>query len=143
MNLIRFKHNPGSLLAELMEDFDKNIFSRGSEADSMVPAVNIRENEDAFILDLAAPGMKKEDFKINLDNNVLSISSEKKHESNESNEKWTRREFAYSSFCRTFTLPKSIDLEKIKADYKDGILALQLPKREEAKVAVNREIKIS
>jgi HSP20 family protein len=145
MNLIRFKHHPASLLSELMEDFDKNIFSRGSEADSMIPAVNIRENEEAFMLDLAAPGMKKADFKINLDNNVLSISSEKKqeHEEENSNEKWTRREFAYSSFCRTFTLPKSVDLDKIKADYKEGILAVSLPKREEAKVAVNREIAVS
>ncbi len=143
MNLIRFKHQPSSLLAELMEDFDKNIFSRGSEAEKMVPAVNIRESEDAFILDLAAPGMSKKDFKINLDNNVLSISSEQKQEDDQTNERWTRREFAYSSFCRTFTLPKSVDLEKIKADYKDGILTVKLPKREEARVAINREIAIS
>lgn len=143
MNLIRFKHQPSSLLAELMEDFDKNIFSRGSEAEKMVPAVNIRESEDAFILDLAAPGMSKKDFKINLDNNVLSISSEQKLEDDQTNERWTRREFAYSSFCRTFTLPKSVDLEKIKADYKDGILTVKLPKREEARVAINREIAIS
>lgn len=143
MNLIRFKHNPSSLLSELMEDFDKSIFSRGSEADQMIPAVNIRENEDAFMLDMAAPGMKKEDFKINLDNNVLSISSEQQQQHEEEKEKWTRREFAYSSFCRSFTLPKSIDMDKIKADYKNGILSVKLPKREEAKVALNREIAVS
>jgi HSP20 family protein len=143
MNLIRFKQHPSSLLAELMEDFDRNIFSRGGEADSMIPAVNIRESEDAFILDLAAPGKKKEDFKINLDNNVLSISAEQKQQDEETNERWTRREFAYSSFTRSFTLPKSVDLDKIKADYKDGILAVSLPKREDAKVAINREIAVS
>lgn len=143
MNLIRFNQHPVSLLSELMEDFDKNFFSRNNESRGMVPSVNIRENEENFMLDLAAPGLKKEDFKINLDNNVLTISSEMKEENEEKNEKFTRREFYFNSFSRSFTLPKTIDLDKIKADYKDGILSIALPKREEAKVAINREIAIS
>ncbi len=112
MNLIRFKHHPASLLSELMEDFDKNIFSRGSEADSMIPAVNIRENEEAFMLDLAAPGMKKEDFKINLDNNVLSISSEKKHEEENSNEKWTRRSLLTARSAAPLLCPRALTWTK-------------------------------
>ncbi len=143
MNLIRFNPHPVSLLSELMEDFDKNFFMRNAEPQGMVPSVNIRESEEGFMLDLAAPGLKKEDFKVNLDNNVLTISSEQKNENEEKSEKYTRKEFFYSSFSRSFTLPKTIDLDKIKADYNNGILSLSLPKREDAKVAVNREIAIA
>jgi HSP20 family protein len=143
MNLIRFNQHPVSLLSELMEDFDRNFFARSPETRGMVPAVNIREGEDNFVLDVAAPGMKKEDFKINLDNNVLTISSEQKNENEEKNEKYTRKEFFYNAFSRSFTLPKTIDLDKIRADYKDGVLSVSLPKREDAKVAVNREIAIA
>lgn len=143
MNLIRFNQHPVSLLSELLEDFDMNFFTRNPETRGMVPAVNIRESEDNFVLDVAAPGMKKEDFKINLDNNVLTISSEQKNENEEKNEKYTRKEFFYNAFSRSFTLPKTIDLDKIRADYKDGVLSVSLPKREDAKVAVNREIAIA
>jgi HSP20 family protein len=143
MNLIKFNQHPVSLLSELMEDFDRNFFARSPETRGMVPAVNIRESEDNFVLDVAAPGLKKEDFKINLDNNVLTISSEQKNESEEKNEKYTRKEFFFNAFSRSFTLPKTIDLDKIRADYKDGVLSISLPKREDAKVAVNREIAIA
>ncbi|MDY0076235.1 MAG: Hsp20/alpha crystallin family protein [Bacteroidales bacterium] len=142
MNLIRFNQHPVSMLSELMEDFDRN-WLRSSETRPMMPAVNISENEDGFVLDLAAPGMQKSDFKINLDNNVLSISSEKQDENEEKSEKYSRREFCYSSFSRSFTLPKSINYDKIKADYKDGVLKVNLPKREDAKVALNRQIEIA
>ncbi|MBU1368164.1 MAG: Hsp20/alpha crystallin family protein [Bacteroidetes bacterium] len=108
-----------------------------------MPAVNISENEDSFMLEMAAPGMQKSDFKINLDNNVLTLSSEKQDEKEENNENFSRKEFNYSSFSRSFTLPKSIDFDKIKADYKDGILKVSLPKREDAKVALNRQIEIA
>lgn len=142
MNLIRFNQHPVSMLSELLEDFDRNFYN-STERSGMVPAVNIREREDHFLLELAAPGMKKDDFKIKLDNNVLTISSEQKEESEETKEKFTRKEFFYQSFSRSFTLPKSVDLDKIKADYNNGVLSLNMPKREEAKVAINREIAIS
>ncbi len=144
MSLIRFNQHPVSLLSELMEDFDKNIFYRNKGASKgMVPSANIRETENSFVLDLAVPGLSKEDFKINLDSNVLTVSSDVSEENEEANEMYTRREFYYNSFCRSFTLPKTIDLDNIKADYKEGILSVNLPKREEAKVAINREIAIS
>jgi len=130
------------MLSELMEDFDRN-WLRSSETRPMIPAVNISEKEDDFMLELAAPGMQKSDFKINLDNNVLTISSEKEDESEEKSEKYSRKEFCYSSFSRSFTLPKSINFDKIKADYKDGVLKVNLPKREDAKVALNRQIEIA
>jgi len=142
MNLIRFNQHPVSMLSELMEDFDRN-WLRSSETRPMIPAVNISEKEDDFMLELAAPGMQKSDFKINLDNNVLTISSEKEGESEEKSEKYSRKEFCYSSFSRSFTLPKSINFDKIKADYKDGVLKVNLPKREDAKVALNRQIEIA
>ncbi len=145
MNLIRFNQNPvfNGVLSELFEDFDRNFFFRNNEFKGLVPAVNIRENEEGFNLELAAPGMKKEDFKIRLNNNVLTISSETKVEKEEKDDKITRREFAYGSFSRSFTLPKSIDIDKIKADYQHGILNLMMPKREDAKMLIDREIAIA
>lgn len=143
MNLIRFNQHPVNILSELMEDLDRNFNARFGDSRVTIPAVNIVESEDAFVLDLASPGMKKDDFRIKLDNNVLTISSEKREENEEKTEKYSRKEFNYCSFSRSFTLPKSIDLDKIKADYKDGILQVSLPKREDAKVALNREITIS
>jgi len=131
------------MLSELMEDLDRNFMWRSAETRPMMPAVNISENEDSFMLEMAAPGMQKSDFKINLDNNVLTLSSEKQDEKEENNENFSRKEFNYSSFSRSFTLPKSIDFDKIKADYKDGILKVSLPKREDAKVALNRQIEIA
>lgn len=142
MNLIRFNQHPVNVLSEMMEDFDRN-WLRSSETRPMMPAVNISENEDGFTLDLAAPGMQKSDFKINLDNNLLTISSEKQDENEEKSEKYSRKEFHYSSFSRSFTLPKSIDFDKIKADYNEGILKISLPKREDSKVALNRQIEIA
>jgi HSP20 family protein len=92
---------------------------------------------------MAAPGLTKEDFKINVENDVLTVSNEKKTETSEKNEKYTRKEFSYSSFLRSFTLPEIVDMEKINAGYENGILTLTLPKKEEAKPKSPREIKIS
>ncbi len=142
MNIIRWNHKPtvaNPLEKFFNEDFD-NFFARPNRN---LPATNIQETDNEFVLDIAAPGMDKKDFKVNLDENVLSISTEKKDEKKEENDNYTRREFAYDSFCRSFTLPDTVDIDKIKADYKDGILRINLPKREEAKVTKNREIKIS
>lgn len=109
------------------------------------PAVNVKETQDGFSLEVAVPGMKKEDFKLELEENVLSISSEKQEETETENqeEKFTLREFSYSSFKRSFTLPESIDNTKISADYTDGVLKIELPKREEAKVEPKRLIEIA
>lgn len=105
------------------------------------PAVNIAETENEFEIELAVPGLKKEDFKINLEKNVLSVSAEKKAEDVNENKKFSKREYSYSSFTRSFTLPQSADQNKIEADYTDGILKLTIAKKEEAKI-VTREITI-
>jgi len=107
------------------------------------PAANIIENNDSFQLEIAAPGLVKNDFKINLENNILTISVEIEDEKREEGKNYSRKEFYYGSFSRSFTLPKTIDLEKIKADYDNGILKIALPKKEEAKVELKKEIKIS
>ncbi len=108
-----------------------------------LPKVNVRETADAYFVDMVVPGMKKSDFTLDLDNQVLSISSENNEESLSSQENYTRREFGYASFKRTFTLPDSIEESNIKASYKDGILSVHLPKKEEAKQKPPRSISIS
>ena len=107
-----------------------------------VPAVNISENDDAFVLEVAAPGMKRENFSLNVEENRLIIEGrvEEEKETNEKN--YNRREFNFSSFQRTFTLPKSVDQENIKASYNDGILHIELPKKEEAKPKAPKKIDI-
>ncbi|HTI92392.1 MAG TPA: Hsp20/alpha crystallin family protein [Puia sp.] len=107
-----------------------------------VPAANISENKDSFEISLAAPGMKKGDFNIDVDGNVLSISAEQKEEKEEKDEKYTRKEFSYSSFVRSFTLPEGINREKIDASYDNGLLKLVLPKTEEAKKMAPKHISV-
>ncbi|TXE09752.1 Hsp20/alpha crystallin family protein [Seonamhaeicola algicola] len=106
-----------------------------------LPKVNIKETADAFYVDMAVPGMKKEDFSIDLDNQVLSIASETNKA--EVEESYIRQEFGYASFKRTFSLPEYIEESKIKATYNDGILSVHLPKKEEAKQKPPRTITIS
>ncbi|MGN6181779.1 MAG: Hsp20/alpha crystallin family protein [Mucilaginibacter sp.] len=113
----------------------------GGKQLSQVPAVNIAETENQFEIELAVPGLKKEDFKINLEKNVLSVSAEKKAENIEEGKKYSKREYNYTSFTRSFTLPESVDYSKIDAEYVDGILKLNVAKREEAKIQT-REIAV-
>ena len=114
------------------KDFNE-LFAPANLTHYGVPAVNIVEGESGFRLEVAAPGLKKEDFKINLENNVLSISAQKEQKNEETTEKYTRKEFSFNSFRRSFTLPNTIDGEKIAATYTDGVLNVELPKKEEAK----------
>ena len=125
---------------ELM-DWD---YSNFSTTNTSMPAVNVRETSEDFIIEMAAPGMKKGDFKISLLNNTLTISSEKKKEKEENSGKYTRKEFSYQSFQRSFSVPgNTVNAEKIEAKYDEGILNIILPKREEVKPQPVREIKIS
>lgn len=125
---------------ELM-DWD---YSNFSSTNTSLPAVNVKETDDNFIIEVAAPGMTKKDFKIEFHNNVLSISSERKNAKDKSTENYTRKEFSYQSFQRSFTVPENkIMGDKIEAKYNEGILNVILPKREEVKPQPMREIKIS
>ena len=98
-----------------------------------VPAVNISEQDNQYMVTLAAPGMKKDDFKIELDGNMLTISSRKEDSTEEENKKFTRKEYNYSSFSRCFSLPEEIKQENIEAKYEDGVLKITLPRKEAAK----------
>jgi HSP20 family protein len=115
-----------------------------SETNTTIPAVNVKEDNDKFQIEVAAPGMKKEDFKLKIENNVLTICSELKEEKEEKKENYSRREFSYQSFQRSFNLPQGhVQIENIAAKYNDGILTVELPKREEVKPQPPKEISIS
>lgn len=120
-----------------------SVFTSNFNNGFTLPKVNIKETADDFIVEMAVPGLKKSDFNIDIDNQVLSISTETTEENEQQEENYTRREFGYSSFKRTFTLPESVDDEKINATYNEGILNIRLPKKEEAKQKPARSIKIS
>jgi HSP20 family protein len=141
MSLIRFKN---SALPSLVENFfnrEANEFFEPFGGASL-PSVNILEKEEGFEIELAAPGLKKEQFQIQLNQNILSISFQKEEEHQEQKGRYTRREFRTNSFKRSFTLPQTIDAGQISATYVDGILHLHLPKKEEAKVKTERLIEI-
>ena len=110
---------------------------------SSMPAVNIREDDKNYILDLAVPGIDKKDLKIDMNEDVLTISSEAKNESEESNDGYKRKEFSYTAFCRSFYIPENVNKEKIEANYKDGVLTISLPKQEEEKSKISKKIEIS
>jgi len=124
-------------------DTAKTILS--SFISGLISVVDIRETEDSFSVEVAAPGKAKEDFNIELDNDVLTISSEDRKENESSNKegRFTRREFSYKTFKRAFSLPDSVDNTKISASYNNGVLEIALPKREEAKIQAKRLIDIS
>lgn len=107
-----------------------------------MPAVNVKEDDDQYIIDVAAPGLAKENFKLELNQNVLTISAEKEEEKEEKKNKFTRREFNYASFRRSFTMPNTVKDDGIKASYENGVLSITIPKREEAKENPMREIDI-
>jgi HSP20 family protein len=108
-----------------------------------MPAVNIRETEDDYVVEMVSPGLNKKDFKVELDNQLLTISYEKEASKDDKNENYTKQEFSYSSYQRSFTLPKTVESNKIEARYKDGILNITIPKKEEAKKQASRLIAIS
>lgn len=142
MSLIRFKN---SALPSLVENF---IHKDASDLfqpffPGAMPSVNILEFPEGFRIEVAAPGLKKENFQVNLNNNILSLTYHEEDTREEENGKYTRREFHSGSFKRSFTLPQSIENENISAQYQDGILKLFLPKKEEAKPRPDRTIQIN
>lgn len=149
MAIVKYDSNRAfPAFSSLFDDFFNTEFGNWrhnnfSATNTTLPAVNIKEDNDGFSVEMAAPGMEKADFKINLENNVLTISSEKQEEQKEEQDKYTRREFAYRAFQRSFTLPDSADSEKIEAKYENGVLHVNIPKKEEAKPQPPKLIEIS
>ncbi len=123
--------------------FDDDFFPVLSGGTNSLPAVNIKEDEKTYTLELAVPGMDKKDMKIDINEDVLTVSSETKNESETEKDGYKRKEFSYSSFVRSFYVPENVNREKIGASYKDGILSVELPKMEEEKNRISKQIKIS
>ena len=134
-----------SILNEFFNRDGLNWGNNYNTEGSSTPAVNIKETAENFTVEMAAPGMEKKDFKIELDGHTLTISSEKQdHREENEGESYNRKEFSYQSFYRTFHLPKDVvDADKIKAKYENGLLHLEIPKREEAKQKPSRLIDVS
>lgn len=136
---IRKNGNNSQSFPSLLDDiFGRELFnwenSNFSATSTTVPSINIKENAENFEVELAVPGMDKNDFKVTLDDNLLTISSSKKDEKETVEDNFTRREFSYQSFQRSFELPNNVvDEENIKAHYDNGLLHLVIPKKEEAK----------
>ena len=141
MNLIRRTSNP--LFPSLLDEFfgSDTPFSALSNR-SHVPSVNISETDTNFELALAAPGKTRKDFNVELDDHVLTVSSESKHEDESKTDQYTRREFRYDNFQRSFRLPETVDTAGIKAKYDNGILTINLPKQEEAIPEPKKQIEI-
>ena len=137
----------GERMSSVFDDFFKpwnEWFDNGGlwGRTMQVPAVNITEQKDDYLVSLAVPGLKKDDFKIDVEGNMLTISSEKEETKEEKDKKFTRKEYNYSSFSRSFSLPEEINKEKIEASYEDGVLKISLPRKEEAKKSTAKHIAV-
>ncbi|MEV4884095.1 Hsp20/alpha crystallin family protein [Chitinophaga ginsengisegetis] len=149
MSLIKRNGNTFPAFPSLFDDFfGRELFNWGnnnfSSTSTTVPAVNIKETTDAFEVEVAAPGMEKGDFSITLDGNLLTISSAKQLQEEKKEQNYTRREFSYQSFQRSFELAKDVvDEDKINARYENGLLHLTIPKKEEAKQKGPRTIQVA
>ena len=148
------RRNGGDLFPTLSRFWNDDFFTRDmmnwglsnfSTTGTSIPAVNIRETKNSYEVEMAAPGMKKNDFKIELDGNMITISAEKtdEQEKRSDDERFVSREYSYQSFQRSFNLPKDVvDVEKIEAHYEDGVLRLTVPKQETSKTKQAKKIKV-
>jgi len=136
---IRNRNDVPSLFDDLFNrDFLGDFFNQ----ELNTPAVNVSEEKDKYKIEVAAPGLNKKDFNVNVEDNVLTISSEKQDEDEEKDRNYMRKEFHYSSFSRSFTLPENVKADDIKASHNDGVLKVEVPKKEETKAKPSRQIEI-
>ncbi|SHJ34965.1 Hsp20/alpha crystallin family protein [Pseudozobellia thermophila] len=154
MSLVKFKRRPfGSLITQDFFDmddfFDDRNWVRNMIPDSFwngkrsEPALNIKETDEDYEIELAAPGFAKKDFEVTIDDNCLHISAEKSTSEEEKEDNYTRQEFSYNAFQRSLRLPENVKQEAIKAKYNDGILSFKLAKKEEAKKLPPKKVKIA
>ena len=142
MTLVKFAPSKTfSLMEDFLNDLPKSFRDDFTGNGNVFIPVNILETKSAYKLEIAAPGMDKNDFNVNVEKNILTVSGEKKNEVKDENEKQVRREFSYRSFKRSFTLDETIDAEKIEGNYLNGVLTLNLPKKEEVKTSKEIAIK--
>ncbi|HLX65765.1 MAG TPA: Hsp20/alpha crystallin family protein [Puia sp.] len=133
-----------SIFHDFFKPWDRWFDTNGGSTPNMmtVPAVNIVEKQDHYEISLAAPGMKKDDFNIDVEGNLLTISAEKEEKREDKDDRHTRQEFNYTSFSRAFTMPDGVVRDKIDASYENGLLRLMLPKTEEAKKTASKHIAV-
>ncbi len=148
MSIVKYNRPTGLFpaLPSVVEDFfrdDDGFFSRFLHNRIVLPAVNVRETDLLFNVEIAAPGMKREDFNVEIEENLLRVSAENKYEKEEELENYTRKEFGYTTFTRSFWLPENVKAEKIEAIYKDGMLLISLPKVEPTPKTPKKVIKVS
>jgi HSP20 family protein len=143
-DLTRREETLPSIFHDFFKPWDKWFDTNGGSLARMltVPAVNITEKQDHYEISLAVPGMKKNDFSIDVEGNMLTISAEMEEQKEEKEQKHTRREFNYSSFSRSFTLPEGVVRDKIDASYENGLLKLMVPKTEEARKPASKHIPV-
>lgn len=143
-NLVK-RNNLWPSTSSVDEFLNNNFFNWPNEMSkaSTLPRVNIAETDDDFTVEMAAPGMNRDDFQVELDNDILTISAEMSHRDEENNVSYARREFSLESFKRAFHLPNTVEADKTQAKYQDGLLRLVIPKKEEAKRRPAKKIKIS
>ena len=141
--LVKSKSNGFPSLRSMMEDFwnTDRLFDKPLFTNETLPAVNIRDTKNHYEVEVAAPGFKKDDFKITTENGLLTISAETSNEQSEEKEGYTRKEFSCSSFTRTFNLPEDAKEDGINAKYRDGLLTIHLKKSEKAPSA-KKEVKV-
>ena len=145
MTLVKKTNGFYPTLHSVFDDFWGNnwMLPVKEKAENTIPAVNVQESDNEFKIDVAAPGYAKNDFSVTLENEILTISVEKKNENTEENDNYKRKEFSYSSFIRKFNVPNElVDTERVEANYENGILHLVIPKREEIKPKPARLIEI-
>lgn len=138
MTLMKWTNNP--VLNEMLNGMQRRPYQNNCNFNR--PAANIIDNENNFTIELAVPGMQKKDFKINIEKEILSISVEKQESTEKAEKNYSRREFRYDGFCRSFSIPETVNQDEIKADYKSGVLSIRLQKSEEVQQK-SKEIKIS
>ena len=136
MTLVKFAPSKAfSLMGDFLNDLPKSFRDDFAGNGNVFVPVNIKETKEAYQLEVVAPGMDKNDFNVNIEKNILTVSGEKKNEVKDENEKQIRREYSFRSFKRSFTLDETIDAEKIEATYANGVLMLNLPRKEEVKTS--------
>lgn len=144
MSLIKTNGNGFPVKTIFSDFFDSDkFFNDAFFKRDLIPAVNVSDTDNSYVIEVAAPGMKKSDFKVNVENGLLTISAETQSEQEEKNKNYTRREFRSESFSRAFTLPENANEEKIEAKYEDGVLKLSLAKKVPAASAKKKEISVA
>jgi HSP20 family protein len=141
MTIIKWKNNPG--IFNLLDEMDRNVFPEYGRQAAYAPKTNILETEKSFIIEIAVPGLKKEEINLMVEKNLITVSHQKKEAEKQTDSEILRQEFVVDAFSRSFTIPEKVDSDKIGARCENGVLTITLPKRDADKAQLSKSIKIS